>query len=154
MVSVAMAATLLLLLLSAPISHGNELAKHRAATVEKKPIRIAFMTSLTGPAADDCQDMLNGIELYLDEIHHQMAGRPVELVQLNDQSSVTQGMDRFEEVAKANKADVVAGIFFAHVALHVAPLADQYKIPLVLSVAAADDLTQRTRNEWVIRTSR
>jgi ABC-type branched-subunit amino acid transport system substrate-binding protein len=38
---------------------------------QQGPIRIGFMTDLTGPAAQAAKDMVNGITLYLDEIRSQ-----------------------------------------------------------------------------------
>src|SRR3989441_10024524 len=50
------------------------------APAQQGPIRIGFVTDLTGPAAQAAKDMVNGLTLYLDEIGSQMAGRKGELI--------------------------------------------------------------------------
>jgi len=35
-----------------------------------RPIKIGFLVSLTGPAPELSKEMLNGLNLYLDEIDH------------------------------------------------------------------------------------
>src|SRR6202040_3126079 len=51
-----------------------------ATPAQPGPIKIGFITDLTGPAAQAAKDMVNGITMYLDEIGSQMAGRKVELI--------------------------------------------------------------------------
>jgi branched-chain amino acid transport system substrate-binding protein len=44
------------------------------------------------------------------------------------------------------------GETFAHIGYAMAPLVDEYKIPMLYPVIAADDLTQRKPAKWVVRT--
>jgi branched-chain amino acid transport system substrate-binding protein len=46
---------------------------------------------------------------------------------------------------------ILAGLLFAHVGYALAPVVDEYKIPMIYPIVAADDLTQRQRPKWVIR---
>src|SRR5438876_12307666 len=50
---------------------------------QRPPIKIGFVTDLTGTAAQAAKDMVNGLTMYLDEIGYQMAGRKVELIAMS-----------------------------------------------------------------------
>ena len=50
------------------------------AAAQSGPIKIGLLTPLTGAFAAIGKDMLNGTELYLDEIGRQAAGRKIELI--------------------------------------------------------------------------
>ena len=54
------------------------------ARAQSAPIKIGFLTPLTGAFAATGKDMLSGAELYLDEIGRQAAGRsrPILLVDI------------------------------------------------------------------------
>jgi branched-chain amino acid transport system substrate-binding protein len=51
------------------------LAAPPASTAQAGPIKIGFLAPLTGPFAQIGKDMVNGTELFLDEIGRQVGGR-------------------------------------------------------------------------------
>jgi branched-chain amino acid transport system substrate-binding protein len=46
---------------------------------------------------------------------------------------------------------MVVGEVFAHIGYALAPKAEEYKVPTIFPVIAADDLTQRKPSKWVVR---
>ena len=46
---------------------------------------------------------------------------------------------------------VLLGEVFAHIGYAMAPRVDEYKVPMLYPVIAADDLTQRKPARWVVR---
>src|SRR2546430_9987521 len=62
------------------------------------PIKIGFITDLTGPAAQAAKDMVNGITMYLDEIGSQMAGRKVELIVEDSQGRPDAAVTKLRKV--------------------------------------------------------
>ena len=46
----------------------------------------------------------------------------------------------------------MAGVLFGHLGYAMAPKVEEYKIPALFTVTAADDLTQRLKYRWIIRT--
>jgi branched-chain amino acid transport system substrate-binding protein len=122
-----------------------------AEPVSKEPIKIGLISSLSGVASEPGQDLVNGMQLYLDQIGHKMAGRRVDLLVENDETSAATGLAKWKKLTSQNKVQVVTGLIFAHIGIAVAAQAEKDHIPLVLAVTAADDLTQRDRGNWVIR---
>jgi branched-chain amino acid transport system substrate-binding protein len=119
----------------------------------KEPIKIGFVTSLSGAGAQDGQRMVNGVNLYLNSIGRKMAGRPVKLMIENDESSPPAGIGRFRKLIDADKVNILSGLLFAHIFYAVADIVEKSQTPMVDCVSGADDITQRKRKNWVIRTS-
>jgi branched-chain amino acid transport system substrate-binding protein len=122
------------------------------AWAQQGPIKIGFITSLTGTAAQAARDMVNGLQMYLDEIGNQMAGRKVELIVEDDQSQPTTAISKLRKLVEHDRVHLAAGLLFGHIGYAVAAKTDDFKIPFLCTVAASDDLTQRLRYPWVIRT--
>jgi branched-chain amino acid transport system substrate-binding protein len=116
------------------------------------PIRIGFLTDLTGIAAQPAKDMVNGLTLYLDEIGHQMGGRKVELIVEDTQGRPDAAVTKLRKVVEHDRVHLVAGVLFGHLGYAIAPKVEEYRIPALITVAASDDLTQRLKYRWVVRT--
>jgi len=122
------------------------------APAQQGPIRIGFVTDLTGPAAQAAKDMVNGLTLYLDEIGSQMAGRKVELIVEDSQGRPDVALTKLRKIVEHDRVHLVAGVLFGHIGYAMAPKVEEYRIPALFTVAASDDLTQRLKYRWVIRT--
>src|SRR5438309_3198445 len=119
---------------------------------QRPPIRIGFVTDLTGSAAQAAKDMVNGLTLYLDEIGSQMAGRKVELIVEDSQGRPDVALTKLRKIVEHDRVHIVAGVLFGHIGYAMAPKVEEYRIPALFTVAASDDLTQRLKYRWVIRT--
>jgi branched-chain amino acid transport system substrate-binding protein len=124
----------------------------RMVPAQQPPIKIGFITSLTGVAAQAAKDMVNGLTMYLEETGYQMSGRKVELIVEDDQGRPDTALAKLRKVVEHDQVHLVAGILFGHLGYAVAPKIDEYKIPGMITVAASDDLTQRLKYRWVVRT--
>jgi branched-chain amino acid transport system substrate-binding protein len=116
-------------------------------------IRIGWMASLTGSGKMPSEHLLEGAKFYLEQINNKMAGKQVELIVENDESSPATGIAKFKKLAEQDKVDVVNGVFFSHIAYAMLPHVEKAQIPVVIATAAGDDTTQRKHSKWFIRTS-
>ena len=117
----------------------------------KKPIKIGFLAPLTGAAAQIGRDMENGFTMYMEEAGHQMAGRKVEVIVEDTAGNPGTAIAKFRKLAESDRVDMVVGETFAHIGYALAPKAEEYKMPTIFPVIAADDLTQRKPSKWVVR---
>jgi branched-chain amino acid transport system substrate-binding protein len=117
-----------------------------------QPIKIGFITSLTGVAAPGGKEMLEGIQFYLEKCHNRMAGRPVQLIIENDESSAPTAIAKVRKLVTESKVDVIDGVLLSNIAVTIAPMMEKLAVPTVYCVAAADQLTQRKQYKWLIRT--
>jgi branched-chain amino acid transport system substrate-binding protein len=122
------------------------------APAQQAPIKIGFTTDLTGTAAQPAKDMVNGFTMYLDEIGGTMAGRKVDLIVEDTQGRPDVALTKLRKLVEHDQVHLVAGVLFGHLGYAMAPKVEEYKIPALFTVTAADDLTQRQKYRWVIRT--
>lgn len=128
------------------------LMTHVPAWAQKGPIKIGFMGPMTGGAAQIGKDMVDGFKMYLDEIGYQIAGRKVEVIVEDSQGRPEVALTKLRKFVDSDKVDIVMGEAFAHIGLALAGKADEVRIPMIFPVVAADDLTQRKRTKWLVRT--
>ena len=127
------------------------LAPAPAAAQSSKPIKIGFLAPLTGAAAQIGRDMENGFAMYMEEAGHQMAGRKVEVIVEDTAGNPGTAITKFRKFVESDRVDMVVGETFAHIGYALAPKADEYRMPTIFPVIAADDLTQRKPSKWVVR---
>jgi branched-chain amino acid transport system substrate-binding protein len=121
------------------------------AQAQPKPIKIGFLAPLTGGAAQVGRDMVNGFEMYMDEAGHQIAGRKAEVIVEDTAGNPATAIAKFRKFVESDRVDMVVGETFAHIGYALAPKAEEYKMPTIFPVIAADDLTQRKPSKWVVR---
>ena len=122
-----------------------------AAAQAGKPIKIGFLAPLTGAAAQIGRDMENGFAMYMEEAGHQMAGRKVEVIVEDTAGNPGTAITKFRKFVESDRVDMVVGEAFAHIGYALAPKADEYRMPTIFPVIAADDLTQRKPSKWEVR---
>jgi branched-chain amino acid transport system substrate-binding protein len=121
------------------------------AAQSSKPIKIGFLAPLTGGAAQVGRDTVNGFEMYLAEAGNQIAGRKVEMIVEDTAGNPATAIAKFRKFVESDHVDMVVGEVFAHIGYALAPKAEEYKMPTIFPVIAADDLTQRKPSKWVVR---
>jgi branched-chain amino acid transport system substrate-binding protein len=114
------------------------------------PIRIGLLTVKTGPLASGGIDMERGMVMYLRERNNMLAGRKVELVVADTGGVPATARTKTQELVEKNRVNVLIGPLAAFEALAIDDYIRQQSIP-TLSVAAAEDMTQRKPNPWFVR---
>jgi branched-chain amino acid transport system substrate-binding protein len=82
----------------------------------------------------------------------QMVGRKVEVIVEDTQGKPDVALTKLRKLVESDNVQVLVGETFAHIGYALAPRVDEYKIPMLYPVIAADDLTQRKPAKWVVRT--
>lgn len=116
------------------------------------PIRIGFIVPLSGANAQNGRDILNGFLLYLEEIGYTAGGRKIELTVEDDEGIPAVGLTKARKLIESDRVHMMGGPLLASSAYAIAPYIDSMKIPMVYPVASGDDLTQRKRSKWIVRT--
>jgi len=116
------------------------------------PIRIGFISPLSGAYAQNGRDILNGLLLYLEEAGYRMAGRPVQLVVEDDEAIPAVGLTKARKLIERDQVHLMAGALLSSTGYALAPYIDSVGIPMLYPVVSADDLTQRRRSRWIVRT--
>ena len=121
-------------------------------TAQGAPIKIGFLAPMSGAFAQVGKDMLNGTELYLDEIGRQVAGRKIELIVEDDEGTPAAALTKSRKLVEQDKVHLLTGGQLANVGYALQPFIDGNGIPATYPVIAADDITQRKPAKWIVRT--
>ncbi|MEN8215688.1 MAG: ABC transporter substrate-binding protein [Pseudomonadota bacterium] len=113
---------------------------------EEEPLYIAVSGPMTG---NNGKAMLQGIQLYLDQINQQ-GGRPIKLLSFDDQNRPELAKEVAIKIAKQSQALAVLGHYTSSTSLAAAPIYQEYGIPAISGSATADELTKD--NDWYFRT--
>lgn len=115
-----------------------------------EPLRLGLLTVKTGPLASGGIDMELGLKQWLAENNNMMGGKKVELTVADTGGVPANTKTKISELNERNKIHALMGPLAAFEALAVDDYIKAQKIP-TLSVAAAEDMTQRKPNPWFVR---
>src|SRR3954465_15110363 len=114
------------------------------------PIRVGLVTVKTGPLASGGIDMERALQQYLKEKNNTLAGRKVELLVADSGGAPAQARTKIQELVERDRIHVMIGPLDTASALAADDYIRQAQL-LPLSVAAAEDMTQRKPNPWFTR---
>ena len=136
------------------LASGASLATLNAPTVHAQagPIRVGFLTIKTGPLASGGIQMEQGLTVFFKERNNMMAGRPVELHTADTAGNPAQARTKTQELVERLRVSVLIGPLAAFEALAIDDYIRSSQTP-ILSVAGAEDMTQRKPNPWFVRPS-
>ncbi|MBV8534809.1 MAG: ABC transporter substrate-binding protein [Alphaproteobacteria bacterium] len=120
------------------------------AIAQASPIRLGFLTVKTGPLASGGIQMEQGLMLYLKNRGMKIAGRPVEVFTGDTGGSPAVTRTKLQEMVERDKIHCMIGPLDTASALAVDDYIRSAELP-TMSVAAADDMTQRHPNPWFVR---
>ncbi|MGB9867095.1 MAG: ABC transporter substrate-binding protein [Bacillota bacterium] len=120
--------------------------------VKEKTLKIGLLTPLTGNFAANGTDMRDGMLLYLEEKGYKLADYKVEVVVEDTEGNPSTALTKARKLVEKDKVDLLVGPLTAAEGYAVAEYAANNKVPLLVPIVSAEDLTQRKRSEYVIRT--
>ena len=114
-------------------------------------VKVGLILPMTGPFASTGRQIEAAARLYMQQNGDVIAGRKVQLV-LKDDTGVADVTKRLaQELIVNDKVAVLAGFGLTPLALAVAPLATQAKVPAVVMAAATATITEAS--PFIVRTS-
>ena len=116
------------------------------------PIKIGFLSPLSGAIAAAGKDMYSGCELYWQETGWRVAGRKLEVTLEDNEGLPATALTKLRKLVESDRVHVVAGVILSNVAYALVPYIEQQGIPTLYPINSADDLTQRKRPRWLVRT--
>jgi branched-chain amino acid transport system substrate-binding protein len=126
--------------------------KMPAVHAQGSPFKIGLMTVKTGPLAQGGIQMEQGILTLLKEKSNTLAGRKVELLVADTGGNPAGAKTKAQELIERDKVDVILGPLAAFELLAITDYVRENATPLI-SLAAAEDMTQRKANPWLVRPS-
>jgi len=128
------------------------LASTPPAEAQKGPIKVGFMSSLTGPLSPNGKDMLNSFELFLEEQGGKLGGREVKLITEDDAGNPATGLTKLRSMAEGQGIQLLVGPLSAAVGYAIRDYIDANKLPAIFPIVSGEDITQRKRSPYIVRT--
>ena len=128
------------------------LAGGSSVWAQRGPIKIGLFVPLTGPLAANGKEMENGFTLFLDEQGRRLAGREVQLTIEDTEAKPATALTKARALVESQGVHVLVGPLSTAEAYAVLPYIESRKIPMLSPTVAAEDLTQRRRSPYVVRT--
>ena len=122
------------------------------AIAQAAPFKLGLLTVKTGPLAQGGIQMEQGVVTYLKEKNYTMGGRKVDFISADTGGNPAGAKTKAQELVERDKVDVILGPLAAFELLAITDYIAQAKTPL-LSLAAAEDMTQRRPNPYFLRAS-
>ena len=122
------------------------------AVAQPAPVKIGLLTVKTGPLAQGGNQMEQGVLTYLKETNYTIGGRKVEFVSADTGGAPAGAKTKVQELVERDKIDVLLGPLATFELYAINDYIQQQKMP-TMSLAAADNLTQRQPNPYLLRAS-
>ena len=122
------------------------------ASGQKGPIKVGLLVPTTGPLSANGKDMVNGLELFFDEQKYRLAGREVKLIVEDDEGKPATGLTKARSLIESQNVNIIMGPLSAAVGYAVAPYIDGKKVPAIYPIVSSEDITQRKRSPYIVRT--
>ena len=122
------------------------------AIAQNAPFKLGLLTVKTGALAQGGIQMEQGVHVWLKEHDNKMAGRKVEFFSADTGGKPAGTKTKAQELIERDKVDVIVGPLAAFELLAISDYIREHKTPM-LSLAGADDLTQRRPNPYFLRPS-
>jgi len=118
-----------------------------------EPVKIGFITTLSGPAGVIGKHMKDSVELALDHLGRKVGGLETEVIYADDQRKADVGKQLADEMLKKHKVNFVSGIIWSNVMLAVAPTVTGAGTLMVGTNAGPHELAGKMCNELYFTTS-
>lgn len=115
-----------------------------AAVAQQPPIKIGFITELTGPWTFFGNACVQGLKIATDEINAAggVLNRPLEFVIADNQTNPAQALAAARNLDVNDKVVAISGPSSSDVALALYGYAEQQKLPFLIPLAAFPQLTK------------
>src|SRR5258708_3047326 len=106
-------------------------------------LRIGFVAPITGLFAQVGKDMVDGFQLYLDDVNSDFGGAKVKLMGEEGGGKRDPAVRRAKKLILQDHVHMLVGGLLASSGYALAPVSTADKTVYIAPVSAADDLTQR-----------
>jgi branched-chain amino acid transport system substrate-binding protein len=119
-----------------------------SAPAGAEELRIGFLAPTTGIFAQVGKDMVDGFQLYLDQVNGDFAGAKVKLIVEDEQGKPATAVLKASKLVGEDKVHMLVGGLLASTGYALAPESSRAKVLYIASIPSADDLTQRKLQEF------
>ncbi len=122
----------------------------------QEPLRIGSILSVTGPAAFLGEDMKAGMEIAVEEINAAggIDGRKIEWIFYDAESQSQKALSATRRLLNQDRVDmIVGGGSMSGIALAMAPMAEQAKVPFISTEGAMNIVEPVKDRRWTFKST-
>jgi len=125
-----------------------------AAGARAESIKIGLIQPVSGPAAYNGQNTVDGARLAEAEINAAggVLGRKLEILLQDGKADPAESLSAAERLLDRDQVKALIGAWASSATLAVMPLMQRYEVPLVVETSTAEKITE-AGNPWVFRIS-
>ena len=116
------------------------------------PFSLGVYGALAGNFAASGKDLVNGLTLFLKQINYTAGGRKIAVIVEDTSGDANTALAKARKLVEQDKVDLLVGPTLANEGYAVRDYIDRAKAPCLFSVVPNDDITQRRRTPWIVRT--
>ncbi len=131
------------------LSGGLAMAALSGQALAADPVKIGLILPMSGAFATTGKQVETAVRLYQQKYGDTVAGRKIEIILKDDGGKPDASKQIAQELIVKDKVNILAGFGLTPIALTVAPLATQSKIPMVVMVAATSIVT--SKSPYIVR---
>lgn len=121
------------------------------AAAAEDTVKFGLILTLSGPQSASGRQALAGAKLYLQQHGDKAGGKKIELVVKDDQGVADITKRLAQEAITSDKVAAIGGFSLTPLALSVAPLITQAKVPAIIMTAGTSVITEKS--PYFVRTS-
>lgn len=114
-------------------------------------VKVGLILPMTGPFTSTGKQIIGAVRLYMQEHGATVAGKKIEVILKDDTGNAEITKRLAQELVVSEKVQVLAGFGLTPLALAVAPLATEAKVPQIVMAAGTSIITERS--PYIVRTS-
>lgn len=106
-------------------------------------LKIGVPIALTGPIAEQAQEMVHGYQLYLNQHGNMLGGVPAKIYVEDTQADPAMVIAKTRKLLSSDRVDFIGGGALALESLAIIQVTGPRHVAFVTPISSADDLTQR-----------
>jgi branched-chain amino acid transport system substrate-binding protein len=118
----------------------------------KRMIKIGVILPFTGVFTSLGENIERGIQIAFDEAKQNEFGYEIEVIKEDTQGDPNVGLQKARKLVLSDKVDLIVGIVSSSVAYAVRDYADNQKVPVIIALSEARELTRSKGSPYIFRT--
>jgi len=119
------------------------------------PVLVGVLGDLSGTYSSLGQNVLRGMQLYLEQVQNKGGGRPIELHSEDCAGSPDQTLSKTRKLVEQDRVHILAGVTLSNEAAAIRDYVVQQQVPLIVANAGWQPLTRdpKVRSPYLFRVS-